>query len=146
MANKSLLRWCQSVLPANYQSIKGLTEKYQQFLVQQLPEDIIDSVRVINVDQAEVVIAAVSGQIANYLRLHMKELTQQFDETFGGNRKITIKAMPASLLQIESRQATARPRSVSKESIDSIETNAKWIEDEALKKALESLADQLKKN
>ncbi|NNE63210.1 MAG: hypothetical protein HKN34_03925 [Gammaproteobacteria bacterium] len=110
--------------------------------MQQLPEDIVDSVRVINVDHAEVVIAAASGQIANFLRLHVRELTQQFHETFGGNRKLAIKAMPASLLQVESRHVAARPKPVSRDAINGID--AKWIEDEKLKKALESLAQQLK--
>lgn len=144
MANKSLLHWCQSALPPNFQSIKGLTEKYQNFLAQQLPEDIVDSVQVINVDRGEVVIAAASGQIANFLRLHVRELTQQFEETFGGNRKLTIKAMPASVLKVESGHRVVRPQSVSVDTINSIENNAKWVEDEKLKKALESLAHQLK--
>ena len=146
MANKPLLHWCQSALPPNYQAIKGLTEKYQKFLVQQLPEDIVDSVQVINVDHGEIVIAAASGQIANFLRLHVSELTQQFHETFGGKRKLLIKAMPASLLQVESGHAVVKPRSVSREAINGIENNAKWIEDEKLKKAFESLARQLKKH
>lgn len=145
MANKSLLHWCQSALPPNFQSIKGLTEKYQTFLAQQLPEDIVDSVQVINVDHGEVVIAAASGQIANFLRLHARELTQQFHETFGGNRKLLIKAMPASLLQVELSRRVVKPQSVSADTIDSIESNAKWVEDEKLKKALESLAARLKK-
>jgi hypothetical protein len=146
MANKSLLHWCQSALPPNYQSIKGLTEKYQNFLAQQLPEELVDAVQVINVDRDEVVIAAASGQIANYLRLHVRELTQQFHETFGGNRKLSIKAMPASLLKVESGRVVARPQSVSTEAINNIENNAKWVEDEKLKRALESLAHQLKKS
>lgn len=146
MANKTLLHWCQSALPPNFQTIKGLTEKYQKFLVQQLPEDIVDTVQVINVDHDEVVIAAASGQIANYLRLHAREITQQFHETFGGNRKLSIKAMPASLLKVETGQVVVRPKSVSTETISNIEKNAKWVEDEKLKKALESLAHQLKES
>ncbi len=144
MANKSLLHWCQSALPENFQSIKGLTEKYQQFLLQQLPEDIADSVQVINVERGKVVIAAASAQIANFLRLHARELTQQFDETFGGNRKLSIKAMPASLLKVESGHVVVRPQPVSAETVKNIEKNAKWVDDEKLKKALESLAHQLK--
>lgn len=146
MANKSLLHWCQSALPHNFQTVKGLTEKYQEFLLQQLPEDIADSVQIINVDRGEVVIAAASGQIANFLRLHTRELTQQFDETFGGKRKLSIKAMPASLLQVESGHVAVRPQPVSAETIRNIEKNANWVDDEKLKKAFESLARQLKES
>ena len=145
MTNKQLSRWCLSVLPAHYHTIRGLTEQYQQFLVQQLPEEIIDSTRVINVDLNKIVIAVDSAQVANYLRLHLKEITQQFQETFGGNRQVRIKTMPASLLQTEPQRASARPRTVSQQAIEQIENNARWIEDEKLKNALESLADQLKK-
>lgn len=146
MANKSLLHWCQSALPRNYQSIKSLTEKYQNFLAQQLPADIAGLVQVIKVDRDEIVIAAASAQIANYLRLHARELTQQFSETFEGNRRLSIKAMPSSLLKVETSHVATSPQSVSKAAIDNIEKNAKWIEDEKLRGALESLAQQLKKS
>lgn len=146
MTNKRLLHWCQSILPPNYQAVRGLTDKYQKFLSEQLTREIATTVRVINVNMDEIVIAAASSQVASYLRLHATELRQQFRETFGGDRKIIIKSMPESLINIDPQRSTIKPRPVSDESVDTIEKNADWVEDETLKNALKSLARSLKKS
>lgn len=145
MTNKRLLHWCQSVLPANYRSVRELTDKYQKFLSEQLGREIAQNVQVIKVDRDEIVIASASSQVAGFLRIHGVELRQQFCETFGGDRKIVVRTMPDSLLQLESRQPVNKPRPVSDESVESIKKNADWIEDENLRKALKSLAGSLKK-
>ncbi len=145
MSNKRLSNWLQSVLPNNYRQIKGQTSKYQLFLSEQLPDSITASVQVINVSTEEIVIAAGSAQVTNYLRLHARELQQQFDETFKSHQKLRFKTMPASLLQIDQRPPARKPAQVSAEAIKGISNNARWIEDDNLKQALESLARQLKK-
>ena len=144
MSNKLLSSWFQSVLPTNYRQIKSQTSKYQLFLSEQLSDSISDSVRVINVSSEEIVIAAGSAQVTNYLRLHARELQQQFDETFNNGQKLSFKTLPESLLRIDQRPAARKPDRVSNEAIKSISDNAQWIENENLKQALESLARQLK--
>ncbi len=144
MTNKRLSSWFQSILPTNYRQIKNQTSKYQLFLNEQLPDSINSSVWVINAGTEEIVIAAGSAQVTNYLRLHARELQQQFDETFTGGQKLNFKTMPESLLQVDQRPPARKPDRVSNEAIKSIRKNAQWIEDENLKQALESLARQLK--
>ncbi len=146
MNNKRLSSWLQSVLPVNYRQLKSQTSKYQHFLSEQLPDSISDSVLVINVSVDEIVIAATSAQVTNYLRLHSRELQQQFHETFHSRQVLRFKTMPNSLLEVEQRPPGRKPRPVSNEAIESISSNAQWIEDDNLKQALESLARQLKKN
>lgn len=144
MSNKHLSSWCQSILPSNYRQIKSQTAKYQQFLLEQLPDSVANSIQVINANTEEIVIAVSSASVANYLRLHVRELQQQIHETFNTSQKLSFKTMPESLLQIEQRPAIRKPQSVSSEAIESINNNAQWIEDENLKQALKSLAQQLK--
>ena len=144
MSNKRLSSWFQSILPTNYRQIKSQTSKYQLFLNEQLPDSITGSVQVINVSTEQIVIVTGSAQVTNYLRLHARELQQQFDETFKCSQKLSFKTMPESLLQIDQRPPARKPVRVSDEAIKSINNNAQWIEDEKLRQALESLARQLK--
>ena len=143
MSSKRLSDWCQSILPDNYRQVKHQTLRYQQFLLEQLPDSISHTVQVINLSKEAIIITTNNAQITHYLRLHTRELQQQFNETFATRKKLIFKTMPADLLQIERRQTIKKPRRVCHETIASIRRNAQWIEDKALKKALESLASQL---
>lgn len=144
MSSKQLSEWYQSVLPDHYQQITSQILKYQDFLRAQLPAAIADTVQVINLTNEHIVISASSAQVTNYLRLHTRELQQQFHETFAINQVLIFKTIPTNLLLIKPRQIIKKPHPVMAETIDHINNNAKWIANEKLKLALQSLARELK--
>ena len=145
MSNKRLSSWCQSILPANYKGIKKQTAQLQSFLREQLSEPIGKRVHVINITAQEIVVAVDNATIANYLRLHNRELQQQIRETFNLHQTLKFKTMPETVLQLRERPKARKPGQVSDEAAEVITNNAQWIEDENLKHALESLAKTLKK-
>ena len=145
MSNKRLSSWCQSILPVNYKGIKSQTARLQHFLREQLSEPIAKRVHVINITDQEIVVAVDNAQVANYLRLHNRELQQQISETFNLRQTLKFKTMPETVLQLRERPKAKKPGRVSDEAADIITKNAQWIEDENLKHALESLAKTLKK-
>ena len=145
MSNKRLSSWCQSILPVNYKGIKNQTARLQHFLREQLSEPIAKRVHVINITDQEIVVAVDNAQVANYLRLHNRELQQQISETFNLRQTLKFKTMPETVLQLRERPKAKKPGRVSDEAADVITKNAQWIEDENLKHALESLAKTLKK-
>ncbi len=50
--------------------------------MENLPEPVNQQVSVINFSSEEIVVAASSPQVANYLRLYVTEVQQQIQETF----------------------------------------------------------------
>ncbi|MDH3635037.1 MAG: DciA family protein [Gammaproteobacteria bacterium] len=144
MGSKKLSRLCQSVLPAGFEEVTRLGPEIQHFLEQNLPESVNQAVTLLNVNRHEIVIAASSPMVANYLRLHSGEIAQQLRETFHLEQALKFRTVPDSLLKIDKIQTAREPRAVSAESIRAIRRNADWIEDEELKAALLSLAESLK--
>ena len=116
----------------------------QRFLEQNLPESVNQSVTLLTVNQNEIVIAANSPVVANYLRIHSREIEQQLRETFKLEQALKIRTIPDSLLKLDKNEYLRPPRDVSSESIEAIRRNAQWIEDEELKAAMLSLAESLK--
>ena len=144
MGTKKISRLCQSVLPPGFEQVTRLGPEIQQFLEQNLPESVNQAVTVLTVNQHEIVIAANSPMVVNYLRLHSSEIAQQLRETFHLEQALKFRTVPDSLLTIDQDQTSRAPRTVSAESITAIRRNAQWIEDEELKAALLSLAESLK--
>jgi sRNA-binding carbon storage regulator CsrA len=144
MGSNKISRLCQSVLPAEFEQIKRQTPSLQHFLEENLPESVRQSVTVLTINQNEIVIAANSPMVANFLRLHSKELQQQIRETFDFEQTLKFRTVPDSLLKIQQQPSLQSPRQVSAESVDALERNAQWIEDEGLKAAMLSLAESLK--
>ena len=101
------------------------------------------SVTVLTINQDEIVIAANSPMVANYLRLHSREIQQQIRETFHFEQTLKFRTVPDSLLKLERQHSLPQPRQVSAESVEAIERNAQWIEDEDLRAAMLSLAKSL---
>ena len=145
MSRKSLDQWCQSILPDNFNQVSAQTRAIQTFLQQHLPEPVNQQVSVINCNEDEISIAVADPQVANYLRLYVAELQQQIHETLGMNQKLKIRAMPDSLLKVGNRPKPGKPGKVSQQTADAITKNASWVEDEDLRKSLQSLASVLKK-
>ena len=144
MTTKTLAQWSKSVLPDNFKQVSKQTLAIQQFLMEHLPEPVNQQVSVINFSSEEIVVAASSPQEANYLRLYVAEVQQQIQETFHLSQKLKIRTVPESMLKIECPPGSDKPSNVSRETVAAISRNAGWIEDENLKKSLESLANTLK--
>ena len=144
MATNKISRLCQSVLPAGFEQVKRQAPGLQHFLEENLPEAVRQSVTVLSINEKEIVIAASSPMVANYLRLHSRELQQQLRETFDFEQALKFRSVPESLLKIEQHEHQHPPREVSEASVEAIRRNAQWIEDEDLRAAMLSLADSLK--
>lgn len=144
MVSKTVNKWCQATLPDNFYRMSRDTLAIQQFLKKQLPEPMNQQVTVANLTSEAIVIAVTDPQIANYLRLYITEIQQQIQETFNLKQMIKIKTMPGVLLQIDNTLPTAKkPTKVTPETAQTLRRGSDWIEDEALKLALKSLATTL---
>ena len=146
MASRKLSALCRAALPAGFDQLCELAPRIQRFLEQNLPRGVAQSVTLLTVNQQEIVIAANSPMVANYLRLHSVEIQQQLLEAFNLERKLKFCALPDDLLKAATRDKPARPAAVSQESIASISRSADWIEDEKLKAAMLSLARSMSKS
>jgi hypothetical protein len=144
MTAKSLKQWCHSVLPVNFDQVNEDISKIQQFLIENIPEPINRQIRVMNLTQDEIMVAAADPQIANYLRLYASEIEQQIRETLNLSRKLKFRSMPDSIFQVEPHAGPNKTTPVSPETVDAIDRSANWIEDEKLKQALQSLILTLK--
>jgi len=144
MGSKQISRLCQTVLPPEFEQVTRLGPGIQRFLEQNLPETVNQSVTLLTINQDEIVVAANSPMVANYLRLHSREIEQQLRETFKLEQALKFRTIPDSLLKLDNNEYQPHPEQVSAESIEAIRRNAEWIEDEELKAAMLSLAESLK--
>ena len=144
MGTKQISRLCQSVLPPGFEQVTRLGPGIQRFLEQNLPATVNQSVTLLTINQDEIVVAANSPMVANYLRLHSREIEQQLRETFKLEQALKFRTIPDSLLKLDNNENLRQPGQVSTESIEAITRNAEWIEDEELKAAMLSLAESLK--
>ena len=144
MGSSKISSLCQAVLPAEFELVRRQAPGLQHFLEENLPAAVKQAVTVLTINQNEIVIAANSPMVANYLRLHSKELQQQLRETFNFEQTLKFRTVPDSLLKIEQHEHLRPPRQVTAESVEAIKRNAQWIEDEDLKAAMLSLAESLK--
>ena len=144
MGSKQISRLCRSVLPPEFEQVTRLGPDIQRFLEQNLPATVNQSVTLLTINQDEIVVAANSPMVANYLRLHSREIEQQLRETFKLEQTLKFRTIPDSLLKLDNNEYRPHPEQVSAESIEAIRRNAEWIEDEELKAAMLSLAESLK--
>ena len=132
------------MLPPGFEQVTRLGPDIQRFLEQNLPATVNQSVTLLTINQDEIVVAANSPMVANYLRLHSGEIEQQLHETFKLEQALKFRTIPDSLLKLDNNEYRPHPEQVSAESIEAIRRNAEWIEDEQLKAAMLSLAESLK--
>ena len=144
MGTKPISRLCQSVLPPGFEQVTRLGPGIQRFLEQNLPQTVSQSVTLLTINQDEIVVAANSPTVANYLRLHSREIEQQLRETFKLGQALKFRTIPDSLLKLDNNEQRSQLGQVSAESIEAIRRSAEWIEDEELKAAMLSLAESLK--
>lgn len=134
---------CRSVLPPGFEDVRRRLPEIQRFIEQNLPQSVNRSVTLLTLDHEEIVIAASTPLVANYLRLHAREIQQQLRETFGLEQKLRFRSLPDSLLKPPVADPVRRPQAVDARSIEALRRNAEWIEDESLRQALLSLANSL---
>jgi len=134
---------CQSVLPADFERVRRKLPTVQRFLEENLPPPVNRSVTLLTINQEEIVIAASSPLVANYLRLHGSEIQQQLRETFGLQQALRFRTIPDTMLQLAQAEKLPEPEPVDANSISALRRNARWIEDEKLRAAMLSLADSL---
>lgn len=132
------------MLPPGFEQVTRLGPDIQRFLEQNLPAAVNQSVTLLTINQDEIVVAANSPMVANYLRLHSREIEQQLREIFKLEQALKFRTIPDSLLKLDNNEYRPHPEQVSAESIEAIRRNAEWIEDEELKAAMLSLAESLK--
>ncbi|MDH3387715.1 MAG: DUF721 domain-containing protein [Gammaproteobacteria bacterium] len=137
-------RLCQSLLPPGFEQLRRKLPEIQRFLEQNLPEPVNQSVTLLNLNRDEIVIAASTPMVANYLRLHAGEIQQQLRETFGFEQPVRFRTLPDSMLRLGTNVFIRKPRSVSKDAVAAIEAGAQWVDDKDLQAALQSLAQSLK--
>ena len=143
MAVQKMARLCQSLLPSEFEQVKRLAPEIQSFLEKNLPEAVNQAVTLLTIKPDEIVIAASSPMVVNYLRLHSREIQQLLRETFGLEQTLKFRAVPDSLLKLDKPDKLPRPEPVSRQAVESLKLNAQWIEDEDLKAAILSLAESL---
>lgn len=145
MGASKIGRLCQSILPPEFEQVKRQLPDIQSFLEQNLPEPVNQAVTLLTLSRDEIVIAANSPLVANYLRLHGKEIQQQLRETFNLEQTLKFRTMPDSMLKLDQPvEMVRKPAQVSPESIEALRLNAQWIEDDDLRAAMLSLAESLK--
>jgi len=143
MASRDISRLCQSVLPPGFEQVKRQLPQIQAFLEENLPEAVQHSVTLLTVNAEEIIIAASTPMVANYLRLHSAEIQQQLRETFQLEQQVKFRTIPDALFHARKQAKLQAPRVVSNEAVRAIRRNALCIEDESLRAAMLSLVDSL---
>ena len=143
MGSSRIDRLCQSVLPPGFERLQRRLPEIQRFLEQNLPEPVNQAVTLLTFNPDEIVIAASTPMVSNYLRLHASEIQQQLRETFALEQPVRFRTVPDSMLRLASNVYARKPRSVSAESVAAIEAGARWVDDKDLRAALLSLAKSL---
>jgi hypothetical protein len=143
MASREISRLCQSVLPPGFEQAKRQLPQIQAFLEENLPEEVQHSVTLLTVNTEEIVIAANTPMVANYLRLHSAEIQQQLRETFQLEQQVKFRTIPDALFHARKQKKLQPPRVVNGKAVRAIKRNALCIEDETLRAAMLSLVDSL---
>ena len=143
MASRDISRLCQAVLPPGFELARRQLPRIQQFLEENLPEAVRQSVTLLSVTDEDSVIAANTPMVTNYLRLHATEIQQQLRETFQLEQQLRFRTIPDAMFQQRKQLSPPPPRAVSSDAVAAIRLNAQWIEDENLRAAMLALADSL---
>ncbi len=144
MARRKLDDLCRAMLPPGYDRMCRYGPGIQRFLDENLPPPANGHATLLKIDDSEIVIAAPSPPVANFLRLHAGEIRQQLRETFGLEQAVRFRTVPDALLRVEPPGDRRVPRPASVGSADAIERNARHIDDEGLRESLLALARSLK--
>jgi len=143
MASRDISRLCQSVLPPGFEQVKRQLPQIQAFLDENLPQEVQHSVTLLTVNAEEIIIAANTPMVANYLRLHSAEIQQQLRETFQLEQQVKFRTIPDALFHARKQEKPQAPRVVNADAVRAIKRNAQCIEDESLRAAMLSLVDSL---
>jgi len=145
MARRNMAGLCRGVLPPEFERLQQQIPEIQNFLEQNLPETVQGCVTLLTLNDEQIVIAANSPMVTNFLRLHSSEIEQQLRETFNLQQALKFRTIPDALLKTgRSIEQMPAAEAVSGEAVSAIERNAQWIEDEELRAAMLSLAKCLR--
>ena len=144
MARRTLDELCHAVLPPGYEQFRRHAAGVQRFLDANLPPPANGNATLLKIGDDEIVIAAHSPPVANFLRLHAAEIRQQFRETFGFEQTVRFRTVPDALLRVDRPGGRRQPRLASPSSADAIERSASHIDDDGLREALLALARSLR--
>ena len=144
MPGKPISRLCQAVLPAGYQRVERELPAVQEFLERGLPPQVSRALRVLTLNDEEIVVAALSPTVASYLRLHGAGLAEQLRASLGTRARLRFRTLPEGMLQTGRGSYGKAPRKVEAATVDTIRRSAECIEDENLREVLLSLADSMK--
>ena len=145
MARRNMAGLCRGVLPPEFERLQQQIPEIQHFLEQNLPETVQGCVTLLTLNDEQIVIAANSPMVTNFLRLHSSEIEQQLRETFNLQQALKFRTIPDALLKTgRSIEQMPAAEAVSGEAVSAIERNAQWIEDEELRAAMLSLAKCLR--
>ena len=142
--SKRIRDFYRDILPAGFDQVCSALPELQSWFESQLPEGFAGKASVLTLNDDEIVIAAASPPLANFLRLHQARLEAGFATHFGLQRSLKIRSLPPAATQLSKPPPTREPEEVSAETIIALERNAGWIEDDQLRDALMSLAKSLK--
>lgn len=144
MARRNIAGLCRGVLPPEFERLEQQIPEIQKFLEQNLPESVQGCVTLLTLNDDQIVIAANSPMVTNFLRLHSSEIEQQLRETFKLEQSLKFRTIPDELLKTRAIEQMPEAEAVSGETVSAIERNAQWIEDEELRAAMLSLAKCLR--
>ena len=132
------------VLPAQYRQHTASIAQYQAFFDNLDQDPVYQHVQVVDVDESRLAVAVTSPGIANYLRLHTREIDTMIEEAFGRKLQLKISVTPGKLeASVEQSRRGKAPR-FTEQVARRVEQSASGVEDEALKAALVRLSRSIR--
>lgn len=132
------------LLPPDFARQRVLIEQYQQFFNGLDGDPAFARVQVLHVGERELAVALPSPAHAAWLRRHQPQLEQAIREQFGQTLTVNIRVDPELMTPSRATPGLPPARPVRRETAERIERSAAAIDDEALSRALMSLARTLK--
>ncbi len=134
------------LLPPDFARQRVLIEQYQQFFNSLDSDPAFALVQVLHVRERELAVALPSPAHAAWLRRNQPQLEQAIQEQFGQRLSLNIRVDPELMTPRKVAPGLPPARPVRRETAERIERSAAAIDDEALSRALKSLARTLKNN
>lgn len=128
------------VLPEDYRAHASLIQQFQHFFQQMRDDAVYQQVTVNNVSDNLLHVSLPNSTLANYFRLHERELQQSIESAFSIRPSIKVTVQPEQRNKELLREPLAP---VSEKIADQINKSSETMEDEHLKAAIKSLSATL---
>ena len=132
------------VLPPDYARKRAELDQLQQFFSSQESDAVFAMVRVVNLTHEYLHVTLPNATLSAYLRLHSMQIKQMLRENFNIDVELKISTRPEASEQKAQPKMKAN-RDFSEASREQMQQSAQYIEDDALKAALDSLSQTLAK-